>query len=75
VPYFLVHTEGDNDRPEGTAQEIAKILAVHFHEEVAARPWAVELDAPYIIETKGRGWHRYNRLGNPVLPKEEQADV
>ena len=74
MTYYLVRTIDEDDRPEHTAQEIARVVAVNFHEEVAARPWQVDLDTLYVIDAES-AWHRFNSKGNPVVPEEEQADV
>jgi hypothetical protein len=74
VSYYLVRTTIDDDRPEYIAKEIARVVAVNFHEEVAARPWMIDLDRPYIIDDP-KAWQRYNKLGNPIVPEEEEVVV
>lgn len=76
MPYFLVHVPpAGEDRDEETAEWLAKAVAVAFHQEVAVRAWAVDLGAPYIIETKGHGWHRCAANGNPLEDEEGDSDV
>lgn len=73
--YYLVRVEGDDDRPEETSEWIAKYLSVTFHREVAARPWAVHLDSPGVIDDP-KAWHRRDYKGDRFPPEpEEQTDV
>jgi hypothetical protein len=72
VSYYLVKTGKMDDRPEEVAEYIAHHLAVVFHAEMAARPWVVELDAPYLIETNPKAWARYTSSGPVPLPEEEE---
>jgi hypothetical protein len=74
VSYYLVRTAGDDDRPAETAKWVAKSLAVTLHAEVAARPWVVHLEGDNIIDDP-KAWARYNTLGNPVAPEEEEGQT
>jgi hypothetical protein len=75
--YYLVRTEGDDDRPEHTADEIARVVAVSFHEDVAAMPW---YPGKWLGESQrpgdeGQRWCLRNRLGNPPEPEETEVVV
>lgn len=74
MTYYLVRTTKDDDRPEQTAKEMARVVAVNFHEEVAVRPWQVDLSIVEIIDSPS-AWSLYNAKGNPVLPPEEDEVV
>lgn len=74
MTYYLVRTGDNDDRPEETADWIAKGLAVILHGEVAARPWTVNLDYPAVIDEESN-WHKFNSKGNPILPEEVDQDV
>jgi hypothetical protein len=71
VSFYLVRTTGDDDRLEYIAKEIARVVAVNFHEEVAARP--IVLVDQYLDDPKS--WQRYDKLGNPIIPEEEEGQA
>jgi hypothetical protein len=74
MSYYLVRINGNDDRPEETSAWIGRHLAVTFHMEVAVRPWAVDLDAPYLID-RSDAWHLFEATGDKFVPTIEEVVV
>jgi hypothetical protein len=76
VSYYLVTTEREDVKPEQAAEEISKVLAVHFQTLVSTRvyhytDWPYESWHPERVVT----WYPYTKTGEPVGSEEDDQDV